>query len=227
MSLRVNLEPGGIIWQARQHMATSPDTIPLDADASAFYKYVLEISHARAEKDNLDVDQKYEYSDYLATCSKDNPIGRQLTKQQDFPDGKRLTVNLSLLNESIGIMPEYERTTSGARMIGRVSIRLEELVERPNWQQACHGMSGDMDILSDGAIYSVFHATTTCLTCKDINTDHEREILNQLDLEDIYLDPSNSAILVAGFQKAITKGLLTKNQITNLQKYLHEQFPIE
>lgn len=226
MSLRVNLEPGSIIGQVRRHMATSPDTIPLDTDASTFNRYVLAMSHARAKKDDLDFDQQYEYSNYLAARSKDSPIGRQLTKSRDLPNGKRLTIDLSLLNESIGIMPEYERTTSGARMIGRVSIRLGKIVERPNWQRTCHEMNGDMDILSDGTVYSVFLAMV-CSTCKDIDVDHERKILNQLDLEDIYSNRSNRAIIDVGFPIAVTKGLLSDNQVTNLQEYLNEQFPVE
>ncbi len=233
MSLRINLEPGGIIWQARQHMAASPDTIPLDADASGFDGYVADMMNAKRVRDNLNDTQAREYGRHLAAASKDNPIGRQLTKYQDLPSDKLLTVNLTLLNESLGIMPEYKPTSSGARKIGRVTILLYS--NEPHSHLALRGprlqtnMMGGMDILSDGVVHMTMFALDQCTGCRYTDLKDESRILNRFDLSDVYLNPrANEAINHNGLRMSgVFSKQFTDNQVTNLQEYLHEQFSVE
>ncbi len=233
MSLRINLEPGGIIWQARQHMATSPHTIPLDVDASGFDGYVADMMNAKRLRDNLNDAQAREYGRHLIAASKDNPIGRQLTKHQGLSGDKSLTVNLTLLNESIGIMPEYKLAASGIRKIGRVTILLYSnethvhLASRTPRLQT--NMMGGMNILSDGAVHMTMFALDNCTRCDDINTNEGRRILDQLDLSDIYLKPQTNQVI--HHNDLQMSGIFNKkfndDQITSLQEYLHEQFPVE
>lgn len=123
MSLEVNLEPGGAIWHARRRMAASSESIPLNAEATGFDGYAIDMARARMKSHGLDRDQAREYYEHLAAESMHSPIGRQLTKEKEFPGSKQLTINMTLLNESVGIMPEYVQHPT-ARKLGRLFPRM-------------------------------------------------------------------------------------------------------
>ena len=229
MSFSVNTEPGGIIWQARRHMAASPDTQPLNKDAAGFVGYAADMTQFRKKRDNMTGDQANEFFDNLAAESMDYPFGRQLTKQQELPNGKLLTVHLTLLGESIGIMPDYKTTEPSVKKIGRVTLFLQNLDRHPHMADYKSSLKSGMDILTNGAIHMSSATLDTCISCPFADLGDETDILDRLGMKELHADPKRNLVL---HQLGIRSRVLSDQRFDNdqtaaLQSFLAEQFPFE
>ncbi|MDB5183407.1 MAG: hypothetical protein JWO07_88 [Candidatus Saccharibacteria bacterium] len=232
MSFNVNLEPGGIIWQARQHMASTPDAQPLTKGAIGFDGYGVDMATARQKRESLSDEEMKEYFSELEEQSIDNPIGRRITAHDELPSGKHLVTYLTLLNESVGIMPNYLFAAEGVRKIGRLTFFLQAVDPYPGhyfknpddpYQSE---LAAGMDILTDGGVYMSSCALRTCTYCHQFDMDDETRVLDDFGLEHLGITHADSSVPYELGKRSHTLAPrhFDYDQITAVQSFMLERF---
>jgi hypothetical protein len=230
MNLQFNSEQGGIIDQARRLMATTPGVQPLSKDTAHFDFYALAMTSARQRRDHLSSTETYEHFEKLKEVSIDYPIGRLLTCEKNLSDNKQIKTYLSLLNESVGVMPDYRATEPGIRKLGRATIIIRNQSERfhldPSSEHYESGIAAGFDILTNGKVYLSHAALSVCMNCYYVDLKSESRILNQLGLESLYLNQKQHEMQRnPGERVAImTNRRFSDTQVAGLQALLTEQF---
>jgi hypothetical protein len=232
--MEVNLERGGIIWQARLHMATAANVEPLDEDTGEFQVFASEMTSARVKGTNASQEKIRELYDNLSTESKDYPLGRVARSEQDLPSGKRLNVNLALLYESFGNMPPYTPDNPTVGKIGRANFFLRNAAEhshpgydKPRYESI---LSAGFDILSDGSVNTTVASLEACQECITVQLHDDSRIIGQLGLQALFYNrmplPEVSSYFGPYTQRTsrINNRMLTADQVTGLQGFLAEQF---
>ena len=233
--MKVNLDRDGIIHQARLHIATAEHVIPLDEDADDYHVFAANIVSARAKRDVLSKEEAREYASNLAAETKINPLGRVAQIEKDLPTGKRLNVNLALLNESVGIMPAYKNSDPNIRQIGRANFYLENTDEHTHPQSDLPRsesiLSAGFDILTDGNVNMTVASLEACKECLTVRLHDDSRIIEQIGIQALYhsrmgqLPPVSTDFGPYTTRTSrIRQQMLNDEQVSGLQSFLMEQF---
>ena len=233
INMNVNMERGGIIWQTRLHTTTAEHVEPLDLNAGEFHTFAMEMSKARHERGEITDEQIADAYKQLEQDSEHSPLGRVVRQERDLPSGKKLYINLSVLNESVGIMPRYHLAESDVRKIGRASIFLHNIDThthgRSNTLRHHSRLSSGFDILTDGNVHLTTATLEICNDCPDVSLHDESKILGQIGFNELHharLRPILTTYkLIDPYDKRTSRihnRRLTTEQQSGLQKFLAE-----
>lgn len=221
------MERNGIIWQVREHVNSHPESEPIHSEADTFFGYAIDIIAARQlREDKPNISTFHKYLDELRERCKEYPLGRQLKKEENLPSGRRLTSYLSLLNEAVGIMPDYYNyNNQGVKKIGRFVLVLSEGgddLETPR-----NVLSSGIDILTNGDVYVPLLTRHMYSDGKHFDHRDEARILMQLGFENFYLDQEKYEIPEKEQGRrtfTLSHQRLTRNQVVGLQSFMRERF---
>lgn len=193
-----------------------------------FMGYAVDMALARARRDALHETEGRAYYDMLERRSTDSPIGRHLAKQVELPKGRRLKLDLTLLNESVGNMPDYRQAEAHIKKIGRVGVLLHDISEHahfasrlPRFQTlfAC-----GLDILSSGEVHLSSSRFAVCDYCQNVDIEEELKVLDRLGLETLYLDQAQHEIPHDDGQRMyiLRDQRFNEKQMAGLQSFLRD-----
>lgn len=236
--MNVNLDRGGIIWQARLHTTTTEHVEPLDRNAGEFHTFASDMFRARHERGDITADQLPGAYTQLEHDSESYPLGRVARLERELPSGKLLHLNLALLNESVGTMPRYHAAESDIRKIGRASFFLHNMNTHTHFRSAMERyqsrLSSGFDILTDGSVHMTTMTLEICNDCIDVKLHDEANILNQLGFSALHyarIQPMQTSSNYSDPYSRRTSRLLNQRldteQQSGLQRFLAEQFTAE
>ena len=232
--MQINLERGGIIWQARSHMATAPYVEPLNEDAGEFLTFASDMARTRVPN-TQPTDTMDEFYKLFMGDTKLSSIGRVARVEKDLPSGKRLSINLALLDESVGIMPPYRPETPDVRKIGRANFFLRNADEhthlKPSKPRYESVLSAGFDILTDGRVNATFVSLEACKDCITVQLHDDSKIVHKLGLQALFHSSARQIPTVSSYfgpyverTSRIVQQMLTTEQVSGLQSFLAEHF---
>lgn len=235
ITMNVNLDRGGIIWQARLHTTTAEHVEPLNRNAGEFHTFASDMFRARQARGDITADQLPDAYRQLELDSEFHPLGRVARHERKLPSGKKIHVNLTVLNESVGIMPRYHLAESDIRKIGRTSFFLHNVDTHTHGRSSVprhqSRLSSGFDILTDGSVHMTTMTLEICNSCPEVSLHDEAEILNQLGFSALHyarIHPiatsySNSDPYSRRTSRMMNQRLDDEQQ-SGLQRFLAEQF---